>query len=152
MGKERNLHDDVRTAWDQLATFWDERVEAGRTWQRGLIQPSVERLLRLVLLPAVVVAAWQVGASLGLWNPLFLPAPSRVAAAAWRLLVTGELARHFGDSLLRIAWANFIAVVVAVPLGFYMGLYRPFVDLGDGLLNLLRPILRPRRLPRSRPS
>ena len=47
MGKERNLHDDVRTAWDQLATFWDERVEAGRTWQRGLIQPSVERLLRL---------------------------------------------------------------------------------------------------------
>ena len=41
MGKERNLHDDVRTAWDQLATFWDERVEAGRTWQRGLIQPSV---------------------------------------------------------------------------------------------------------------
>lgn len=47
MSKERNLHDDVRSAWDQLATFWDERMEAGSTWQPGLIQPSVERLLRL---------------------------------------------------------------------------------------------------------
>ncbi len=93
-----------------------------------------------MLLPCLVVLVWQIGASLALWNPLFLPAPTRVAAAAWRLLVTGELLRHFGDSLLRIAWANFIAVAVAVPLGFFMGLYRPFEDLVDGLLNLLRPI------------
>jgi 2-polyprenyl-3-methyl-5-hydroxy-6-metoxy-1,4-benzoquinol methylase len=47
MSDERNLHDDVRSAWDRLAGFWDERMEAGATWQRHLIQPSVERLLRL---------------------------------------------------------------------------------------------------------
>jgi len=93
-----------------------------------------------VLIPCLVVILWQVGANLKLWNPLFLPAPSKVAAAGWRLLVTGELVGHFGDSLLRIAWANLIAVGVAVPLGFFMGLYRPFEDLVDGLLNLLRPI------------
>jgi ubiquinone/menaquinone biosynthesis C-methylase UbiE len=44
---ERSFHDEVRAAWDDLAAFWDERMEAGATWQRHLIQPSVERLLRL---------------------------------------------------------------------------------------------------------
>ena len=47
VNEERSLHDDVRSAWDELAAFWDERMEAGATWQRHLIQPSVERLLRL---------------------------------------------------------------------------------------------------------
>ncbi len=47
MNEGRSLHDDVRSVWDELATFWDERMEAGATWQRHLIQPSVERLLRL---------------------------------------------------------------------------------------------------------
>jgi hypothetical protein len=27
----------------RLARFWDERVEAGETWQRTLIGPAVER-------------------------------------------------------------------------------------------------------------
>lgn len=40
-------HDDVRAAWERLAGFWDEQMEAGATWQRHLIQPAVERLLRL---------------------------------------------------------------------------------------------------------
>ncbi len=40
-------NDDVREAWDALAGYWDEQVEAGGTWQRHLIQPCVERLLEL---------------------------------------------------------------------------------------------------------
>jgi len=44
---ERSLHDDVRAAWDELAAFWDQHMQAGATWQRHLIQPSVERLLGL---------------------------------------------------------------------------------------------------------
>lgn len=41
------LNEEVREAWDALAGFWDERIEAGKTWQRTLIQPPVERLLEL---------------------------------------------------------------------------------------------------------
>jgi ubiquinone/menaquinone biosynthesis C-methylase UbiE len=44
---EHDLHDEVRSTWDELAAFWDERVGAGSTWQRHLIQPAVERLLLL---------------------------------------------------------------------------------------------------------
>ena len=47
MDEEGTFRDEVRSAWDELAAFWDERVEAGRTWQRHLIQPPVERLLGL---------------------------------------------------------------------------------------------------------
>jgi SAM-dependent methyltransferase len=42
-----DLHDEVRGAWDALAGFWDERMGAGETWQGGLIQPAVERVLAL---------------------------------------------------------------------------------------------------------
>jgi ubiquinone/menaquinone biosynthesis C-methylase UbiE len=47
VSEERSLHDDVRSAWDELANFWDQQMQAGATWQRHLIQPSVERLLGL---------------------------------------------------------------------------------------------------------
>ena len=40
-------NDGVRAAWDALAPFWDEQMEAGKTWQRTLIAPAVERLLEL---------------------------------------------------------------------------------------------------------
>ena len=40
-------NDEVRGAWDALAPFWDEQMEAGKTWQRTLIAPAVERLLDL---------------------------------------------------------------------------------------------------------
>jgi ubiquinone/menaquinone biosynthesis C-methylase UbiE len=39
--------DDVRAAWDANAAFWDEQMESGHTWQQFLIEPAVERLLRL---------------------------------------------------------------------------------------------------------
>ena len=44
---ERSLHQEVRSAWDRLAGFWDDRMQAGETWQGNLIHPTVERLLAL---------------------------------------------------------------------------------------------------------
>jgi 2-polyprenyl-3-methyl-5-hydroxy-6-metoxy-1,4-benzoquinol methylase len=39
--------EDVRAAWDANAAYWDEHMEAGETWQQSLIEPAVERVLRL---------------------------------------------------------------------------------------------------------
>lgn len=39
--------EDVRAAWDANAVFWDEQMESGGTWQQFLIEPAVERALRL---------------------------------------------------------------------------------------------------------
>jgi NitT/TauT family transport system permease protein len=56
------------------------------------------------------------------------------------MIVSGELFRHFADSVQRIAFANLIAISAAVPLGIFMGRYKVVEDLMDGLLNILRPI------------
>jgi len=38
-------NEDVRAPWDAMAAYWDENMEAGRTWQQGLVEPAVERVL-----------------------------------------------------------------------------------------------------------
>ena len=101
---------------------------------------GITRAFRLVILPIVLLAVWEAGARMELFNPIFLPPPSRIFAATQQLLASGELLRHIADSLQRIAIANIIAIAVAVPLGFFMGLYRPFEEVIDGVLNILRPI------------
>lgn len=98
------------------------------------------RLVRLFILPILLLVVWQAAAMLGLYSGVLLPAPSRIVVSAWRLIESGELLRHFLDSMRRIALANLVAISTAVPLGVLMGRYRPFEDLIDGLLNILRPI------------
>jgi ubiquinone/menaquinone biosynthesis C-methylase UbiE len=47
VSEDRDLHDEVRAAWDALAAFWDNLVQPDVTWLRDVILPSVERLLLL---------------------------------------------------------------------------------------------------------
>ena len=98
------------------------------------------RLIRLLVLPTLLLMAWQVAAELRLYNPILLPPPSRIFQSAITLIGSGELFRHFADSLKRIAMANLIAMSAAIPMGIFMGRYRMFEDLMDGILNILRPI------------
>jgi SAM-dependent methyltransferase len=46
-GIEKPSADEARHVWDSIAGYWDEEMQAGRTWQRTLIQPAVDRLLEL---------------------------------------------------------------------------------------------------------
>src|SRR5689334_1410925 len=107
---------------------------------RRALRSGGPRLIRFVVLPVFLIALWEASVRLGLLNPVFLPSPSRILAAAQQLLVTGELFRNIADSLQRIALANLVAICTAVPLGFFMGLYRPFEEMMDGIVNLIRPI------------
>src|SRR5262245_50447970 len=47
MADRAPTNEDVHRTWNAMAAYWDEQMEAGRTWQRTLIQPAVERLLAL---------------------------------------------------------------------------------------------------------
>lgn len=107
---------------------------------RRALRGSGPRLIRFIVLPVILTAVWEASVRLGLLNPVFLPSPSRILAAAQQLLVTGELFRNIADSLQRIAIANLVAIATAVPLGFFMGLFRPFEEMMDGIVNLIRPI------------
>lgn len=87
----------------------------------------------------IFVAAWW---ALAQWNgnPIQLPDPWRVARAMADLAADGELLEHAMVSAGRIALALGIAVAVAVPLGFWMGLSRRVEGFVDPLVELLRPI------------
>lgn len=68
-----------------------------------------------------------------------LPPPTAVAAAAWELILSGELIRNLSASLKREFFA-FLWSVAAIPLGIAMGWWRRVNDQIDPIVEILRPI------------
>ena len=88
---------------------------------------------------AIFLLLWH---GLSLWNdnPLQLPSPVRVAASLVDLARSGELFDHALVSVSRLLISLVVAVLLAVPLGFLMGLSREADAFVDPLVELLRPI------------
>jgi ABC-type nitrate/sulfonate/bicarbonate transport system permease component len=88
---------------------------------------------------ALFLAAWWL---LAKWNgnPIQLPDPWQVAKAMAELGQDGELWEHAWVSTARLLGSLVIAVLIAVPLGFLMGLSRRVEAYVDPLVELLRPI------------
>ena len=94
------------------------------------------------------IALRSFAAFIGLWyllfllngNPIQLPSPFRVASAIWQLALSGELFEHAWISTSRLVIALVVATLLAVPLGFVMGLYRTVDSFVDPVVELLRPI------------
>lgn len=73
-------------------------------------------------------------------NPLQLPSPIAVLQAVWELVADGELFQHALISTSRLLIALILSIVLAVPLGFWMGRSRSVDSFVDPLVELLRPI------------
>lgn len=106
--------------------------------RRGL--PAWLRKTGIVLRSfALFLLAWWL---LAKWNgnPIQLPDPLQVAKAMAELGQDGELWEHAWVSTARLLGSLVIAVLIAVPLGFVMGLSRRVEAYVDPLVELLRPI------------
>lgn len=79
---------------------------------------------------AALLLVWELVARSGFINPIFLPAPSAVAAALSRMVMQQDLLWHAGVSTLRVWIAFLLATVMAIPIGILMSSYRP---IGAGL-------------------
>lgn len=90
----------------------------------------------LAVLAAVVALWWIVVVQSG---SLIFPTPLQVARGVLELIENGTLWEHIGASLARVATGFLIALVVAVPLGLWMGR----VDAAYRTLNPVFQILRP---------
>ena len=73
-------------------------------------------------------------------NPLQLPSPVVVLQAIWELMVDGELFDHALISTTRLLIALGLSIMMAVPLGFWMGRSRNVDAFVDPLVEMLRPI------------
>jgi ubiquinone/menaquinone biosynthesis C-methylase UbiE len=109
--KERQpTQDEIRTAWDALAGYWDENMEAGRTWQRGLIQPAVEALLRLEPGERVL----ELACGNGEFSRRMVESGARVLATDFSEAMLERARAHGGDVEYRLADASDEATLLAL--------------------------------------
>lgn len=109
-----------------------------------------------VMVPVVVLVAWELSARAGLFSEVILPAPSAVAAKWWAYLLpgqpqaegqsylawllSGELPHDAYSSLFRVIAGFLIGAGLALPLGLLMGANQRTYDLFNPLVQILRPI------------
>lgn len=91
-----------------------------------------------LLLIAAVIAVWWIGV-LGTQNVIF-PTPLQVVTGALELARDGTLWKHIGSSLFRVGAGFFLAALVAVPLGLWMGWINGVYKTLNPFCQLLRPI------------
>ncbi|MBA4789619.1 MAG: aliphatic sulfonate ABC transporter permease SsuC [Rhizobiales bacterium] len=91
-------------------------------------------------LPILLLAGWEVAARLGEIPKNILPAPSDVAAALWKLTVSGEIFRHIGVS----SWRALTGFAIGGSIGFVLGLANGLSEasraVSDTTLQMVRNI------------
>src|SRR5689334_12439042 len=95
-----------------------------------------------VLLPFAVGIAVLIGWSLAVkWTGTkVFPAPLMVVRGLGELVRRGVLLPYLRDSLVRVAAGYSVAVIIGVPLGMWLGWSRTAAQIGNPLIQVLRPI------------
>lgn len=98
----------------------------------------LKKLLFPIIALLVFVAVWQLAARR--YPPEQFPAPSDVMLALRELVDNGVLLGHIAISLARFGGAYLLAVMVAIPLGLFLGRFTRCHAAVDPLIQVLRPI------------
>ncbi len=104
---------------------------------RGALDRRVYLAMALGSFLTWLAAWWAVTAS-GLVEPLFLPGPPAVARRFWIWLTAGDLIDDIGISVFRVVAGFLISAVIALPLGLYIGAYRPVRAFFEPLMEFAR--------------
>lgn len=104
----------------------------------------LRRIVRDQALPLAVVvcifAAWEAFVRLRGIQPIYLPAPSRIAGYLFRMTADGTFPYHLAITVLRIL-AGFIAAAAAgVACGVVMGMSHTAARVADPLIAALYPL------------
>ncbi|WP_246183221.1 ABC transporter permease [Paenibacillus methanolicus] len=91
-----------------------------------------------LILPIVLLAAWQYAGSSGIASPEFLPTPIAIAERLAGLLGSGELLHHLGVSIGRALTGFAIGGSLGLLLGLLTGLLREAEYVLDPSVQLLR--------------
>src|SRR4030081_591260 len=89
---------------------------------------------------ALVIGLWQLAGSAALVNPLFLPAPSAIAVAIYKLALSGALWHHLSVSIMRIGTGWILGTAAGIIVGFAIGLSTLARGIGITFISGLFPI------------
>ena len=92
------------------------------------------------LVPLTIILLWQAACAAGLVPERVLPAPSDVALAGWKLMVSGELVRNIAVSFWRALSGFVIGGGIGFAFGLANGLSRLSNKLTDTTLQMVRNI------------
>ena len=101
--------------------------------------PSAGRYSGWIAL-ALVIGLWQLAGSAGWVNPLFLPAPSAIGLAIYKLAISGALWHHVSYSIMRIGSGWILGTIAGVVVGFAIGLSSLARGVGITFISALFPI------------
>ena len=93
--------------------------------------PALGVLIALIALWWIAVAAT---------HSLIFPSPLQVVTGTIELIEDGTLWMHIGASLMRVGAGFLLAVIIAIPLGLWMGWVRGAYEMLNPLFQILRPI------------
>jgi len=82
------------------------------------------RLYRMavgLVLPVLLLLAWEWGVRRGAVSPMFFPAPTTIGEALSRMASTGRLAEDLAATLSRVSAGLLVGVGAGLPLGLLMG-------------------------------
>jgi ABC-type nitrate/sulfonate/bicarbonate transport system permease component len=97
-------------------------------------------MLKRWISPLLLVVIWELVSRFHLVDPFFLPAPTTILVAAYKMIASGELIKHIKISLFRALSGYFIAVLVGIGLGIMVGWSKVSENIFDPLIELIRPI------------
>jgi NitT/TauT family transport system permease protein len=83
---------------------------------------------------------WEILARLLLENELLIPPPSSVIGSFWKLLVSGQLNKHFVATLSEFFYGFTAACIVGIMIGYFMGMHRWFDEVMDPWIATLYSI------------
>jgi NitT/TauT family transport system permease protein len=99
---------------------------------------AVKRVLPSIAVIALIVGAWW--AIVVATGSVVFPTPWQVVTGTIELIRDGTLWQHIGASLFRVGTGFGLAVIVAVPLGLWMGWVKGAYVTLNPLFQMLRPI------------
>ena len=117
----------------------DESKPRPVEFRGGGFTPNAGRYSGWIAL-ALVIALWQLAGSAGWVNPLFLPPPSAIAIAMYKLAMSGALWQHVSASVIRIGSGWVLGTVAGVIVGFGIGLSTLARGVGITFISALFPI------------
>jgi NitT/TauT family transport system permease protein len=89
-----------------------------------------------------VLALWEAAASAGWLNPLYMPAPSRIAATLVELFGDGRIWPHMEATFSAALVGLVLGIAVGVALGIVAALVRPVAELLEPVMLLLNAVPR----------
>lgn len=113
-------------------------ISGGLSW--GGVPSQVPGILRKLVVPLLLLVAWQLVIEFGIYSRGQLPAPVDVLTASRELYDRGRLFENIGISVQRVAFGFGWGAVVALVFGLAVGVSRSVEDYLSPTLQAIRAV------------